>query len=186
MSFGRYGADDPRMRKVSLEVTVDRWVSDALGKIRSKKSVSSLVNSLLGTVIRQFDPGPSAPMIYDLVALLARHRKQAEAAGDAETLAAISQLHSELEPYIDLAEAEPRRDNQLVSSEGKGRQEERSFLLQGTWNPAFGPPTPTRDRRDYYWYAVPILCHGVPMEYLRSAKAWKCNVCGRLIQDQGS
>ena len=179
MSLGRYGADDPRMRKVSLEVTVDRWVSDALGKIRSKKSVSSLVNSILGTVIRQFDPGPSAPMIYDLVALLAKHRKQAEETGDAETLAAISQLHSELEPYIDLAEAEPH----LNPNERKEAQSGRTFLLQGARNPAFGPPTPTRDRRDYYWYAVPILCHGVPMEYPRGAKAWKCNTCGRLIQD---
>lgn len=179
MSLGRCGAEDPRMRKVSLEVTVDRWVSDALGKIRSKKSVSSLVNSLLGTVIRQFDPGPSAPMIYDLVALLAKHRKQAEATGDAETLAAISQLHSELEPYIDLAEAEPR----LVPNECKEPQNVGTFLLQGAWNPAFGPPSPTRNRRDYYWYAVPTLCHGVPMEFLRGPKAWKCNVCGKLIQD---
>ena len=179
MSLGRYGADDPRMRKVSLEVTVDRWVSDALGKIRSKKSVSSLVNSLLGTVIRQFDPGPSAPMIYDLVALLAKHRKQAEAAGDTEALAAISQLHSELEPYIDLAEAELRPALNTTEE----RREERPFLLQGAWNSAFGPPTPTRDRRDYYWYAVPVLCHGVPMGYLRDKKAWKCNMCGKLIQD---
>ena len=46
MSFGRYGADNPGERKVSLEITVDKWVSDALGKIRSKKSVSNLVNSL--------------------------------------------------------------------------------------------------------------------------------------------
>ena len=179
MSLGRYGADDPRMRKVSLEVTVDRWVSDALGKIRSKKSVSSLVNSLLGTVIRQFDPGPSAPMVYDLVALLAKHRKQAEAAGDAETLAAISQLHSELEPYIDLAEAEPHP----APNERKEPQNGGTFLLQGPWNPAFGPPTPTRDRRDYYWYAVPVLCHGVPMAYLRRENGWKCSVCGRLVHD---
>jgi hypothetical protein len=179
LSLGRYGADDPRTRKVSLEVTVDRWVSDALGKIRSKKSVSNLVNSLLGTVIRQFDSGPSAPMIYDLVALLAKHRKQAEATGDAETLAAISQLHSELEPYIDLAEAEPHP----APNERKEPQEGGTFPLQGGWNPAFGPPTPTRDRRDYYWYAVPVLCHGVPMEYLRGPRAWRCDVCRRLIHD---
>jgi hypothetical protein len=179
LSFGRYGADDPRTRKVSLEVTVDRWVSDALGKIRSKKSVSNLVNSLLGTVIRQFDPGPSAPMIYDLVELLAKHRKQAEEKGDAETLAAISQLHSELEPYIDLAEAEPHP----APDQRKEPQNGGMSLLQAVWNPAFGPLIPTRDRRDYYWYAVPVLCHGVPMEYLRGEKAWRCDVCGGLIRD---
>jgi hypothetical protein len=179
LSLGRYGADDPRMRKVSLEVTVDRWVSDALGKIRSKKSVSSLVNSLLGTVIRQFDPGPSAPLVCELVALLARHRRQAEAAGDAEALAAISQLHSELEPYIDLAEAEPHPD----PDGRKGPQSGGVSLPQGVWNPAFGPPPPARDRRDYYWYAVPVLCHGVPMEYMHAARAWRCNVCGAQIRD---
>ena len=168
------------MRKVSLEVTVDRWVSDALGKIRSKKSVSSLVNSLLGTVIRQFDPGPSAPMVYDLVALLAKHRKQAEAAGDAETLAAISQLHSELEPYIDLAEAEPHP----APDERKEPQNGGTSPLRGACNPAFDPPPPSRDRRDYNWYAVPVLCHRVPMEYLRGEKAWKCSVCRKLIQDR--
>lgn len=168
------------MRKVSLEVTVDRWVSDALGKIRSKKSVSNLVNSLLGTVIRQFDPGPSAPMIYDLVALLARHREQAEAAGDAETLAVVAQLHSELEPYIDLAEAELRP----ATNERKEPQKGGAFLLQGVWNPAFGPPPPARGHRDYYWYAVPTLHCGVPMECLRGERTWKCNVCGRLIHDR--
>jgi len=183
LSLGRYGADDPRTRKVSLEVTVDRWVSDALGKIRSKKSVSSLVNGLLGTVIRQFDPGPSAPMVYDLVALLARHRKLAEATGDAEALAAISQLHSELKPYIDLAEAEPRQDDQPTSMKPREPRDDRTFLLQGAWNPAFGPPPPTRDRRDYYWYAVPVLCHGAPMVYSGQGSGWECTMCGRLIRD---
>lgn len=178
MSLGRYGADDPRLRKVSLEVTVDRWVSDALGKIRSKNSVSNLVNSLLETVIRQFDPGPSAPMVYDLVALLAKHRKRAEATGDAETLAAISQLHSELEPYIDLAEAEPRPVPNDYEKPSGG-----TFLQQTAWNPAFGPPTPARYRRDYHWYAVPVLCHGVPMEHLQGEKAWRCNACGKLTPD---
>ena len=180
MSFGRYGADNPGERKVSLEITVDKWVSDALGKIRSKKSVSNLVNSLLGTVIRQFDPGPSAPMVYDLVALLAKHRRRAEEAGDDEALAAISQLHSELEPYIDLAEAEPLP----APEEGKGPQNTGTPPLKRGWSPAFGPPAPAGGRRDYHWYVVPVLCHGIPMEYLRGPKAWSCSVCRRLIPDR--
>ena len=184
MSFGRYGADDPRMRKVSLEVTVDRWVSDALGKIRSKKSVSSLVNSLLGTVIRQFDPGPSAPMIHDLVALLAKHRKQAEETGDTEALAAISQLHSELVPYIDLAEAEPPP---VTCNDEEPQRETGSKVplrLRSAWNPAFGSPTPVRTvKQDYCWYAVPTLHCGVAMEYLGGEREWKCGVCGKAIHD---
>jgi hypothetical protein len=158
LSLGRYGADNPGDRKVSLEITVDKWVSDALGKIRSKKSVSSLVNSLLGTVIRQFDPGPASPFIYELVHLLAKHRRDAEASGDTETLASVAQLHSILEPYIDLAEAEP-----VV----KAKEIEE----------------PCETKRDYSWFAVPVLHCRAPMAFLRGSGRWKCLACGFLLQD---
>lgn len=164
MSLGRYGADNPSERKVSLEITVDKWVSDALGKIRSRKSVSSLVNSLLATVIRQFDPGPASPFIYELVRLLAKHRREAEASGDTETLASVAQLHSMLEPYIDLAEAE---------------REPKSLPLRGG---TIGPPV-ERPLREYSRYAVPVLHCGVPMMYLRGSGAWKCIACGFLLHD---
>ena len=157
MSFGRYGADSPGERKVSLEITVDKWVSDALGKIRSKKSVSNLVNSLLATVIRQFDPGPASPFVYELVGLLAKHRQEAEASGDTETLASVTQLHSMLEPYIDLAEAELTSVGRLAATEGQGRY--------------------------YSRYAVPVLHCGTPMAFLRGSRAWKCLMCGFLLHD---
>jgi hypothetical protein len=183
LSLGRYGANCPGERKVSLEITVDKWVSDALEKVRSKKSVSSLVNSLLGTVIRQFDPGPASPFIYELVRLLAKHRREAEALGDTETLASVVQLHSILEPYIDLAEAEPN----LTSGGGKERHDgtrtEAPFLLQEHWSPSSGPPIPIRSRRDYHWYAVPVLCHEKPMLYLKEARTWECLICGKMIHD---
>ena len=157
MSFGRYGADNPGERKVSLEITVDKWVSDALGKIRSKKSVSNLVNSLLATVIRQFDPGPASPFVYELVGLLAKHRQEAEASGDTETLASVTQLHSMLEPYIDLAEAELTSVGRFAATEGQGRYFSR--------------------------YAVPVLHCGTPMAFLRGSRAWKCLMCGFLLHD---
>ena len=157
MSFGRYGTDNPGERKVSLEITVDKWVSDALGKIRSKKSVSNLVNSLLATVIRQFDPGPASPFVYELVGLLAKHRQEAEASGDTETLASVTQLHSLLEPYIDLAEAELTSVGRLAATEGQGRY--------------------------YSRYAVPVLHCGTPMAFLRGSRAWKCLMCGFLLHD---
>ncbi|MDG7015776.1 MAG: hypothetical protein JRM82_00190, partial [Nitrososphaerota archaeon] len=157
LSFGRYGPDNPGERKVSLEITVDKWVSDALGKIRSKKSVSNLVNSLLATVIRQFDPGPASPFVYELVGLLAKHRQEAEASGDTETLASVTQLHSMLEPYIDLAEAELTSVGRLAATEGQGRY--------------------------YSRYAVPVLHCGTPMAFLRGSRAWKCLMCGFLLHD---
>jgi hypothetical protein len=164
LSLGRYGAGNPGERKVSLEITVDKWVSDALGKIRSKKSVSSLVNSLLGTVIRQFDPGPASPFIYELVRLLAKHRQEAEASGDTETLASVAQLHSMLEPFIDLAEAEP---------------EPGALSLGG----GTVSPRVVGSLREYSRYSVPALHCGVPMTYLCGSRIWKCVACGFLIRD---
>lgn len=161
MSLGRYGADSPSDRKVGLEITVDKWVSDALEKIRSKKSVSSLVNSLLATVIRQFDPGPASPFIYELVGLLAKHMREAEASGDMETLASVAQLHSILEPYIDLAEAEPEPVAKTVT---KAREHNEV-------------------RRNYIRYAVPVMHCDVPMSFLRTSGAWKCLACGFLLRD---
>ena len=153
MSFGRYGADSPAERKVSLEITVDKWVHDALGKIRSKKSVSDFVNSWLAVEIRHYDPGPLAPMVYELVEVLAKYRREAEASGDMKKLASVAQLHSVLEPYIDLAEAEPE------------------LVARG------------ETRRGYSWYAVPVLHCGAPMAFLRGSGGWKGLAGGFLLQD---
>jgi hypothetical protein len=159
LSLGRYGAGNPGERKVSLEITVDKWVSDALGKIRAKGSVSSMVNGFLGTVVRHYDPGPLAPMIYEFVGVLAKYRRQAEAEGDIEKLASVVQLHSILEPYIDLAEAEPEQTTK-ASKEAGGES-----------------------RRDYSWYAVPVLHCGTPMAFLRGSGGWKCLACGFQLHD---
>jgi hypothetical protein len=105
LNRGRYGAAEEE-KKVSLNVTVDRWISDALGKVRRKESVSGMVNGLLAVVIRQFDPGPSSPLALELSGLLEKHRKIAEASGDAETLASVTFLQSQLQPYVDLSEGD--------------------------------------------------------------------------------
>ena len=159
MSLGRYGADNSAERKVSLEITVDKWVSDALGKIRAKGSVSSMVNGFLGTVVKHYDPGPLAPMIYEFVSVLAKYRQQAEAEGDIGKLASVVQLHSVLEPYIDLAEVEP----EPVARALKDAQGET--------------------RRGYSWYAVPVLHCGAPMAFLRGSGGWKCLACGFQLHD---
>ncbi|MDG6910142.1 MAG: hypothetical protein JRN08_07205 [Nitrososphaerota archaeon] len=185
LSLGRYGADDPAAKKIPLHVTVDKKVGDALGKIRSKKSVSELVNGLLTTVVRQFDPGPAAPVVYKLVEVLAEFEAKARDSGDGQTLAAVALLRSELEPYIDLAQPDPEpgaptlepRPDAVEPPKEPGQPlsiEQRLHI----------PPTPVRaTKRDYYWYAVPVLCHEKPMVYLRDAKAWKCFICGKLIHD---
>jgi rubredoxin len=67
-----------------------------------------MVNGLLAVVIRQFDPGPSSPLALELSGLLEKHRKIAEASGDAETLASVTFLQSQLEPYVDLSEGDVR------------------------------------------------------------------------------
>ena len=184
MSLGRYGADDPADRKVPLNVTVDRWISEALGKIRTKKSVSDLVNGLLTTVVSQFDPGPAAPLVYRLLEVLAEFETRARDSGDAQTLAAVALLRSELGPYIDLAQADTTRGTSLqqarlestgTTASGQALSIERRLCI---------PPTPVRaSKHDYYWYAVPVICHGTPMVFLKDAMAWKCTVCGRLIHD---
>ena len=176
------------MRKVSLEVTVDRWVSDALGKIRSKKSVSNFVNGILGTMIKQYDPGPSSPFVYELVKVMEKYRKEAEASGDSRMLASIAQLHSAVEAYIDLAEAEQiqqRNGPPEPGPEGERKMAGRNDSTGGGGMESYlaMPPVPVRTKKDYYWYAVPILCHEKPMVYLRDAKVWKCLICGRLIHE---
>jgi hypothetical protein len=107
LNRGRYGAAEEE-RKVSLNVTVDKWISDGLGKVRRKESVSGMVNGLLAVVIRQFDPGPSSPLVLELSSLLKKHREIAEASGDAGTLASVTFLQSQLEPYVDLSEGDAR------------------------------------------------------------------------------
>lgn len=185
MSFGRYGHDDPGARKVPLHVTVDKRIGDALDKIRSKKSLSELVNGLLTTVVNQFDPGPAAPVIYKLVQVLAEFEAEARDSGDSQTLAAVALLRSELEPYVDLAQPNPKRKAPIP--------EPRPGIVEAPKDPGQTlsmeqrlciPPTRVRPRRDFYWYAVPVLCHEKPMVYLRDARVWKCFICGKLIHDE--
>lgn len=164
---------------------MDRWISDALDKIRTKKSVSGMVNGLLATVIRQFDPGPSSPLVYELVGLLAKYKGEAEASGDSEMLASVAQLHSQLEPYIDLAEAEPASKSPSAGSASTGQagKMDREGGHAASRDDLGVKPLTERTQHDYNWYAVPVLCHGTPMVYLRALKAWKCSICGNLCRD---
>ena len=181
MSLGRYGADDPSSRKVPLHVTVDRWVSDRLGKVRKQKSVSRFVNDMLGSVIRLFDPGPLSPMIQEIVALLERYKREAEALGDQEKLAWIEGVHSQLELFIDLSEAEPRQPPD--SKEGGGGVAASGTRASADVETALKPRTDSVPKHDYWWYAVPIICHGTPMVYMKALKEWKCTVCGKVLRD---
>jgi hypothetical protein len=106
--MGRFG-DEPRSRKVPLHVTVDERVIDALGKVRNKSSVSSMVNDILTIVIKQFDPGPSSPLIYELKELFDKHLQDATSSGDTQKVACIELLESKLLPYYDLAEVDYTR-----------------------------------------------------------------------------
>ena len=190
LSPGRYGAEEGATRKVSLEITVDRWISDALGKIRTKKSVSNLVNGLLAIVIRQFDPGPSSPLVYALDRLLTKYKERAEASGDAEMVASVALLRSRLEPYFDLAEVVPDqqgRSHGLTAciEERKTEEEKDQNDVHGIEGNRYGLPVEDDcARRDYDWYAVPTICHGTPMVYLRALGAWKCSVCGSVCRDR--
>lgn len=184
MSFGRYGADDPVLKKVPLNITIDKRISDALGKIRSKKSVSELVNGLLTTVVKQFDPGPAAPLVYRLTEVLAEFETKARGSGDTQTLAAVALLRSELEPYIDLARADLTQETPV--SQPVPRMVEATEVVGQTSSIEQRlciPPTPVRPRRDYYWYAVPIRHCEKPMAYLRDTKIWKCFICGKILHD---
>lgn len=186
MSLGRYGANEGS-RKVSLEITVDKWISDALDKIRTKRSVSNLVNGLLAIVIRQFDPGPSSPLIYALDRLLTRYKERAEAAGDPEMVASVALLRSRLEPYFDLAEVIPERQNTphgFRADEVRRDEEEsaNSIAIIDSTHSAL-PGEKECAKRDYQWYAVPTFCHGTPMTYLSNLNAWRCSGCGSLCPD---
>ncbi len=197
MSLGRYGADDPDSRRVPLNITVDKWVSDALKKIRSKNSVSDMVNGILAIVVRQFDPGPSAPMVYELERVLAEHEARAKASGDPETLAAAAMLRSKLEPYMDLAHGGADGEAVLPEAGMRNRPVAPGELrgndadLQDRPAPVQKKSLPAREDlhftpRGYDWYAVPVLCHEKPMTYLRKLRAWKCFVCGGLLAEGGS
>lgn len=190
MSLGRYGANEGA-RKVSLEITVDKWISDALDKIRTKRSVSNLVNGLLAIVIRQFDPGPSSPLIYALDGLLTKYKERAEASGDPEMIASVALLRSRLEPYFDLAEVVPNQQNgsrgfTAGHVERKGEEEgEGSHTVCIDSNHGGLPAEKDYNtKRDYDWYAVPTTCHGTPMTFLRTLKAWRCSACGSLCPDR--
>lgn len=186
MSLGRYGADEGS-RKVSLEITVDKWISDALDKIRTKRSVSSMVNGLLAIVIRQFDPGPSSPLVYALDKVLTEYGQRAEACGDPEMVASAAFLRSRLEPYFDLAEvasyqqSKPHRfriENTRRKDEGGGNH---TTIIDSRHGGFLTGKDYTQ--KDYDWYAVPTSCHGTSMTYLRALNAWRCSVCGSLCRD---
>ena len=144
---------------------VDKQVKDALGKIRTKKSVSNLVNGLLTITIRQFDPGPSAPLIYDLRALFKRHLLRAKLSGDGEVITCIENLESQLQPYYDLAE---------VPTDGAGIRIEEEINRTST-TVSFA--------HDYSWYSTPHMCHGSPMAFSRKERSWKCSICGGCYYD---
>ena len=199
--MGRFG----ERKKVRLSIMVDKWISDALGKIRSKKSVSSLVNGLLGVTIMQFDPGPSSPLIYELRVLFKKHLLEAEISGDAQSIACIEFLESQLVPYYDLAE--------VVANDDKGEDTQsmvrRSTALSCSIRTDFATATSRQNmvqvsksssallnhstfiepgsatmKHDYNWYSVPRICHAAPMGYSQSQRIWICAICGRRYHDE--
>jgi hypothetical protein len=184
LSLGRYGADEGA-RKVSLEITVDKWISDALDKIRTKRSVSNLVNGLLAIVIRQFDPGPSSPLIYALDRLLTEYKEKAEASGDTEMIASVVFLRSRLEPYFDLAEVVLDREKATHGTSGDDGVRAQEGISRFATSDSYSGLLFEKETsgRDYHWYAVPMICHGTPMTYLRNLNAWKCSTCGSIYPD---
>ncbi len=170
-------------------MTVDKWISEALEKIRTRKSVSELVNGLLETVVRQFDPGPTAPMVHDLVRVLAKHRNEAETVGDRERISVIDSMLSKLDPYIDLAEARKELEALVPGLRPKAVQRDEIPITAGRrkydlqYQQLAILPPPVRPMKDYDYYAVPIIHCEKPMVYLRDAKVWKCFICGKLIHD---
>jgi hypothetical protein len=162
-SMGRYG----ETRKVALKVMVDRPVKDALGKIRTKKSVSNLVNGLLAITIRQFDPGPSSPLIHELKELFRRHLLKAKLSGHAEEIACIEYLESQLQPYYDLAGVPANNAAESFKAEARTQ----SILRTNKFS------------RDYSWYSVPHICHGAPMAYSHKERSWICSICGNHYQE---
>lgn len=177
MSLGRYGYDDPGAKKVRIHIMVDRWISNALGKIRTKKSLSELVNGVLAVIVKQYDPGPAAPLVHELERVLSVHEEKARASEDYETLVAVRMLRSRLEPYSDLA------NDEIAPPKGL---EESGVLSSDIIESAKGASVEENlyyTERGYDWYAVPVMCHDTPMTYVRLLHAWKCTVCGYLFGD---
>ncbi|MDG7011765.1 MAG: hypothetical protein JRN17_01585 [Nitrososphaerota archaeon] len=176
MSLGRYGYDDPGDKKVRIHIMVDKKISNALDKIRAKRSLSELVNGVLAAIVKAYDPGPAAPLVHELEKVLRVHEGRAEASGDSETLVAVRVLKSRLESYSDLASSE--------ASSPRGFKVE-GILPQDRTEAEKGRPFAEENlyytERGYDWYAVPVMCHDTPMTYLRSLRAWKCTVCGYLF-----
>lgn len=156
-STGRFG----ETRKVPLKIMVDKPVKDALGKIRTKKSVSNLVNGFLTIIVRQFDPGPSSPLIYELRELFQKHMLKAKRFGHNEEVVCIEYLESQLEPYYDLAGVNANDTRERVSEgvEAEIMPSTESFV------------------HDYSWYSTPHICHGTPMAYSQRERSWKCSIC---------
>ena len=169
VSTGRYG----ERNKVSLNVTIDKTVSDRLHKIKKKGSVSSMVNGLLDMITGQFDPGPSSPLIYDLHDLLNRHRKKAEQERDPKRIACVEIIESHLQPYYDLAEVNDDKSLRHVVKEAHPENIDSSKILK----------EPIVPKHDYSWYSVPRICHGTPMVYSRKEDGWRCAICRVLYRE---
>ena len=169
ISTGRYGEKN----KVSLNVTIDKTVSDRLHKIKKKGSVSSMVNSLLDMITGQFDPGPSSPLIYDLHDLLKRHRKKAEQEGDPKRVACVEIIESHLQPYFDLAEVNDDKFGHHLAIEAHSEVIDSSKI----------PKEPIVPEHDYSWYSVPRICHRTPMVYSRKEGGWRCTICHVLYRE---
>jgi hypothetical protein len=140
---------------------VDKPVKDALEKIRAKKSVSNLVNGFLTTIVRQFDPGPSSLLIYELRELFKRHMLRAKHFGHAEEVACIEYLESQLEPYYDLA--------------GVNANDTRKSVNEAVQAKSMSCPKSLA--HDYSWYSIPHICHGTRMAYSQIERSWKCSIC---------
>lgn len=167
MKTGRYG----ERNKVPLKITIDKRISDSLHKIKKKGSVSNMINGLLDITIRQFDPGPSSPLIYDLHALLKRHRKIAEEEEDPERIACVEILESQLQPYYELAEV---KGDEIPCDIAQERELQPEIVVSQTTEIL---AESSHSRHDYAWYSVPRICHGAPMTYSRKERMWKCAIC---------
>ena len=181
MSLGRYGYDDPGAKKVRIHITVDGKMNKALDKIRAKRSLSELVNGVLAVIVKAYDPGPAAPLVHELERVFAAHEESARSSGDLETMAAVKVLRLRLEPYSDLASGEttPLKGFAERSTLARDRvePEERRFSAEESFY---------YTERGYDWYAVPVMFHDTPMAYLGSLDAWKCSVCGGLLNEGGA
>lgn len=100
----------------SVNMSLDKESRDALAKLRKKgHNVSDVVDEFVHIIARQIDPGPSAPVLHRIDALLKQEVDRAGREGDYEKVVAVSMIGTKLKPYFDLAEVHKRKPGTLSS-----------------------------------------------------------------------